>query len=647
MKKKRGLRMANGGMVQGPGGPTDDLVPAHLSRGEAVLPAQTVGAMGGPHAVEDLIEDTTGQRPARGLRAGGRYRRGAVDIDFEHLDKVRAAEKAATAEGLGQRRAAEATQQAAADARAAETRAKVDAEIESRRPQGQPQAQAPKPEPKAPGRMARVGRAVGGLAGRGLGAMAAIEGAGGMVREGATPENILQTGAGVAGAGLGARVMAHPAIAGVASLLHSKDAGDSNEDRYFEGLRSKQAAGLEWAGEPEILPYGRLGANPQSVEPSAEELRMGEANYENMLRESAESGVREGVASPQAQTTEEQTSARSVEQGGLRASIEQHPDMPGMNIERDAEGRIIGYSGGRPAAQSDQQPPQGLGAGQAPMHPYATQGWDLAANNERMARVNETQRQMQNIRDGRDPNWRQDLSSGTGGGLGFEREQLMERIMTPHKGAQNGQLTIGQMREARGLLQDSQNEALKAAEIGARAQGGGGAGGGATGEPSLRDQIAMANLERNLSKDQRDAQFREQRAQAQDYKDLHKMSQADQKQFDSRVDSILKNYAGEDPQAMAMMQNYASHMMQKGLSPDEFVRDLDTALNMEKLIEGGSGLLGSSFFGTKWDGRPTQYVLPDGDGFVTDRGAKISRSKLNSWPKHVQEMFKSLLPKDS
>lgn len=43
---KRGLRMANGGEVDGPGGPVDDRVPALLSDGEYVVPADVVKAKG-------------------------------------------------------------------------------------------------------------------------------------------------------------------------------------------------------------------------------------------------------------------------------------------------------------------------------------------------------------------------------------------------------------------------------------------------------------------------------------------------------------------------------------------------------------------------------------------------------------------------
>jgi hypothetical protein len=47
-------RYAIGGMVQGPGGPRDDMVPALLSNGEAVLNARAVNAIGGRPAIDYL-----------------------------------------------------------------------------------------------------------------------------------------------------------------------------------------------------------------------------------------------------------------------------------------------------------------------------------------------------------------------------------------------------------------------------------------------------------------------------------------------------------------------------------------------------------------------------------------------------------------
>lgn len=78
---------ARGGIVRGKGTPTSDDVPmtvngkgVNLSDTEAVLPHATVMALGGPEAVEQLIEETNGKPPVKGgLREGGSYYRGAVD----------------------------------------------------------------------------------------------------------------------------------------------------------------------------------------------------------------------------------------------------------------------------------------------------------------------------------------------------------------------------------------------------------------------------------------------------------------------------------------------------------------------------------------------------------------------------------------
>ena len=77
---------ARGGIVRGKGG--SDNVPmaigginVNLTGGkkpEAVLPGKTVEAMGGPSAVESLIEATNGKPPVKGgLKEGGNYRYGA------------------------------------------------------------------------------------------------------------------------------------------------------------------------------------------------------------------------------------------------------------------------------------------------------------------------------------------------------------------------------------------------------------------------------------------------------------------------------------------------------------------------------------------------------------------------------------------
>lgn len=70
--------------VKGPGTGTSDSIPAHLSRGEAVLPAQTVRAVG-PTNIARLIHSTTGRAPAQGLRSGGHYAYGVVGDDGQYI----------------------------------------------------------------------------------------------------------------------------------------------------------------------------------------------------------------------------------------------------------------------------------------------------------------------------------------------------------------------------------------------------------------------------------------------------------------------------------------------------------------------------------------------------------------------------------
>lgn len=67
------------GIVRGEGGPTEDKVPAKVSPKEAILPAKTVQAMGGPAAIRALIERTNdGKQPESEVGEGGKYADGAV-----------------------------------------------------------------------------------------------------------------------------------------------------------------------------------------------------------------------------------------------------------------------------------------------------------------------------------------------------------------------------------------------------------------------------------------------------------------------------------------------------------------------------------------------------------------------------------------
>jgi len=93
-RRMRAAGLAAGGIVRGPGGPTDDKVPmtiggvdVNLSNKEAVLPVKSVEAFGGPKAVEDFIEQTNGKPPVKsGLRAGGEYGDGTVNWRTPNAD---------------------------------------------------------------------------------------------------------------------------------------------------------------------------------------------------------------------------------------------------------------------------------------------------------------------------------------------------------------------------------------------------------------------------------------------------------------------------------------------------------------------------------------------------------------------------------
>jgi len=66
-----GRPMAGGGMVEGPGGPTSDQVPALLSNGEGVLNAATVQILGGPEAIVALNKLGLDQMGVQRMAFGG------------------------------------------------------------------------------------------------------------------------------------------------------------------------------------------------------------------------------------------------------------------------------------------------------------------------------------------------------------------------------------------------------------------------------------------------------------------------------------------------------------------------------------------------------------------------------------------------
>ena len=74
------------GIIRGPGGPTEDRVDAKVSPQEAILPARTVQAIGGPAAVKALIERTNGGMPPESeVVDNGKYADGAVPGFFDDV----------------------------------------------------------------------------------------------------------------------------------------------------------------------------------------------------------------------------------------------------------------------------------------------------------------------------------------------------------------------------------------------------------------------------------------------------------------------------------------------------------------------------------------------------------------------------------
>lgn len=111
--------------LEGPGTTTSDSIHGvSLSRGEAVLPAKTVEAVG-PENIAALIEETNGKPPTRGLRGGMQAAGGALDPVWGQLTDIeleRGAERAATWDGAGKgRNAVPGAQEFAAETRAGMT----------------------------------------------------------------------------------------------------------------------------------------------------------------------------------------------------------------------------------------------------------------------------------------------------------------------------------------------------------------------------------------------------------------------------------------------------------------------------------------------------------------------------------------------
>lgn len=118
----------------------------------------------------------------------------------------------------------------------------------------------------------------------------------------------------------------------------------------------------------------------------------------------------------------------------------------GIRMEKDANGQMLITNTGR----ADGAVPGGGGASTI----------NMAEGNERLARANAVRQSLIDSQRG---------SVGViGGGSSTGGGDLLAKMLTPHAGAPNGQLTANQLNAARGLLADQQSAQLKGAEIAQR-----------------------------------------------------------------------------------------------------------------------------------------------------------------------------------
>lgn len=140
------------------------------------------------------------------------------------------------------------------------------------------------------------------------------------------------------------------------------------------------------------------------------------------------------------------------------------------------------------------------GNGEGVLPQSSTQGFDMAAGNERLARANAARQDM--------------LTPGSGAGLGFqiggqspgggvigsgdssrERERLIDAASSPYRGAQNGQLTANQLRALSGLVEGDQRAASDAAGQQAAAERTAMQEAGANARSQSRDDIDRRRLQ--------------------------------------------------------------------------------------------------------------------------------------------------------
>jgi hypothetical protein len=381
------IGMAEGGIVRGKGGPTDDEVPmqvagknVNLSNTEAVLPAKTVQALGGPEAVEELIEQTNGKPPVRGgLREGGEYELGATGEEKKYRAPI---SPSSTFPG--------AHPAAGKNIYASQTPAPAVANKHDYDPMtvGQPSEMSP------------------------------------TLSNAALPNAI-------------------------------KKALTYSDDR--EALKAKNAAVTAQAttttpASPTLS--DAVGINVKGMSP--EQRSTAADTYSNYVDQ--QTGV--GPINNRGDG--------SINYGGMRQRIDAYGKDPGLLAARNAREDLLG-SGIRMGVDGK----GGLtinNTGDRSNGTLAAAGgttMDMKGANEIYARANAIRGSI-----GADNGGPVGGVAVLGGGSGIsdERAALLKAATTAHPGAQNGQLTLGQMSTARGLMGDVQGERIKAQELAASSQ---------------------------------------------------------------------------------------------------------------------------------------------------------------------------------
>lgn len=744
--KKCGLRMAQGGIVRGKGGPTDDMVPmkvagknVNLSDTEAVLPAKTVQALGGPEAVEALIEQTNGMPPVRGgLREGGSYYGGVVDdfgdyrartpsntgIDaqakaviraqqaaamnapstpaeinyaprstvpvqdgvrmgapnpppsyrpnFEHVsravvpsanvidstaqrvpngsdralvptngqtqfhDKISAEEMARGNQNraAGFRAVDEATIKSYDDKVRARAQANRAARASSapQATQTTPVAETPNPASPNPSPLAQKPQGLMAKAGKLAAYTGAATGVYDMVSADSNSEKMV-------GAVKTLAALPHfvPKVIGNAAAygdmavqgLTGKSIG-KHLDNYFNPKKPdamtqaaptvKQAQAEEAVAKPQVLPAPSVTKPQAQAQPAAAPITEAEKNAGKQRQAEASLLSSQGLR-------------RNLEFQGNKDATEYTiaPDARGGVITRapDANGlRRTTYLSGAPSAADAARDAQFAQAGY---------GKDAYGNWMTPQRIADQQKLagLQAPVTGAPPL----ILGGGGGGMSPEREALLKRMMTAHPGAQNGQLTIGQMNAARGLMADVQGEQLRAQEMaqqGALRQQ----------ELGLRQQ-ELGQKRASGSQDQR---------QQPDFKtmlDLAKFDQEERKmrtlqgnnerdhqykvedKHRSRIDDILRASAGDDPKRFAQLKAYEANFAQREGVPKPGTEEYYKALSDNLLIDDAFAADEGGWFRSvgKTGTDPVQGLRRDSDlfgSYLVDphSGRRVSESEL-------------------